>query len=153
MVVSIGNIANKFLSSTFSSSTMSKLQALALPTVFPLNCTRIDISTGQVPANNCEVRGKTPTHTINLSRESSMVSFGQVTPYYDRIDDKMDYKSTSRDMTPKLSYKTEQEKTSCTSKMADQQDPMRPMSGNNEASPTHVSHKESIINIQLPYNP
>jgi len=29
---------------------------------------------------------------------------------------------------------------------------MRPMSGNNEASPTHTHHEESIINIQLPYN-
>ena len=36
--------------------------------------------------------------------------------------------------------------------MADQQDPTRPMSGSNEASPTHAHHKESIINIQLPYN-
>ena len=29
---------------------------------------------------------------------------------------------------------------------------MRPMSGNNEAFPTHASHEESIINIQLLYN-
>ena len=153
MVAPIGNIVNKFLSSTFSSLTMPKLQALALPTVSPLNCTEMDISIGQVPANNCKVRGRTPTHTINLSRESSMASSSQATPYYDRMDDKMDCKSTSGDMTPKLSYKTEQEKTLCTSKMADQQDPMRSMSGNNEASPIHASHKKSIINIQLPYDP
>jgi len=56
-------------------------------------------------------------------------------------------------MTPELSYETKQEKALCTSKAADQQDPIRPMNGNNEASPTHAHHKESIINIQLPYDP
>ena len=147
MVAPIRNIANKFLSFTFSSSTMSKSQALALPTVSSLNRTGMDISTGQVPANNCEIRERTPTTALNLSRESSMASSGQTTPYCDRMDDKMDCQSTSRDVTPELSYETEQEKTLCTSKAADQQDPMRPMSGNNEASPTHASYEESIINI------
>jgi len=56
-------------------------------------------------------------------------------------------------MTPELFYKTEQEKVLRTSKVADQQDPMRSTRGNNEASPTHAYHKESIINIQLPYDP
>jgi len=56
-------------------------------------------------------------------------------------------------MTPELFYKTEQEKALCTSKAANQQDPMRPTSGNNKASPTHAHHEESIINIQLPYDP
>ena len=153
IVAPIGNIANKFLSFTFSSSTTSKSQALALPTVSFLNCTGIDISTEQVPANNCEVRGRTSTTALNLSRESSMASSSWATPYCDRMDNKMDCESTSKNMTPELSYETEQEKTLCTSKAADQQDPMRPMSGNNEASPTYASHEESIINIQLPYDP
>jgi len=153
MVVLIGNIANKFLSSTLSSSTMSKSQTLTLPTVSPLNYTGMDISTGQVPVNNCKVRGRTPTTALNLSRESLMASFGWATLYYDRMDDKIDYESTSRDITPELSYKMEQKKTLHTSKTADQQDPIRPMSGNNEASPTHALHEESIINIQLPYDP
>ena len=30
---------------------------------------------------------------------------------------------------------------------------MRTMNGNNEASPTHAHHENSVINIQLPYNP
>jgi len=150
----IANI-NLFKSSsaiTLSSSTTPKSQALALPTVSHLNCTGMDISIGQVSANNCEVRGRTPTTALNLSRESSMASSGRATPYYDRIDNKMDCKSTSGDMTPELSYETEQKKTLRTSKAADQQNPMRPMSGNNEASPTHASHEKSIINIQLPYD-
>jgi len=50
-------------------------------------------------------------------------------------------------MTPELSYKIEQKKTLHTSKAADQQDLMRPMSSNNEAFPTHASYEESIINI------
>jgi len=76
----------------------------------------MDISTEQVPANNCEIRGRTPTTALNLSRESLMASSGRATPYYDRMDDKMDCKSTSGDMTPELFYETEQEKTLCTSK-------------------------------------
>jgi len=56
-------------------------------------------------------------------------------------------------MAPKLSYETEQEKVLWTSKVANLQYPTRTMNGNNEASPTHVHHKDSIINIQLPYDP
>ena len=37
--------------------------------------------------------------------------------------------------------------------MADLQYPMRTMNGNNEASPTHAHHENSVINIQLPYDP
>jgi len=113
----------------------------------------MDISTGQVPANNCEVRGRTPTTALNFSKESLIASSGHAMLYCNRMDNRMDCKFTSRDMTSELSYKTEQEKALRTSKAADQQDPMRPTSGNNEAFPTHVYHKESIINIQLPYDP
>jgi len=74
-------------------------------------------------------------------------------PYHDRMDVNMDYDSTVGDYTPELSYKTEQEKALHVSKMADQQIPMRLTSGNNEAPPTHISNKESVINIQLPYDP
>ena len=107
----------------------------------------MNISTGQVSANNCEIRGRTPTTALNLFRESLIVSSGQATLYCNRMDNKMDCESTSRDMTPELSYKIKQEKTLHTSKAADQQDPMRPISGNNEAFPTHASHEKSIINI------
>ena len=120
MVAPIGNIVNKFLFSTLSSSTTSKQQALALPTVSPSNHTGINISTGQVPANNCEVRGRTPITALNLSRESLMASSSWATPYYNRIDDKMDCEYTSRDMAPKLPYETEQKKTLHISKAAEQ---------------------------------
>jgi len=65
----------------------------------------------------------------------------------------MDCDSTSGDIAPELSYETEQEKALQTSKAADLQDPMRTMKGNNEASPPHAHHEDSVINIQLPYDP
>ena len=153
MVAPIGNIANKFLSSTFSSSTIPKSQASALPTVFPSNSIGMDNSTGQEPANNCEVRGRTPTTAFNFSRESSMVFSRWSTLYCDRMDDRMDCNSTSGDTAPKLLYKTEQEKALRTSKAADLQYPTRTINGNNEASSTYTYHEDSVINIQLPYNP
>ena len=110
-------------------------------------------STGQLPVFNFEVRGRTFTSAINLSRESLMVSFGQKTPYHSRMDDNINCNSMIGDSTPELSYKTEQKKVLCVSKAADQQEPMRLIDSNNEAPLTYASHKESIINIQLPYDP
>jgi len=75
------------------------------------------------------------------------MSSGRAMPYHDRMDVNMDCDPMVGDYTPELSYKTEQEKALHVSKAADQQVPMRPMSGNNEAPPTHVSNKESVINI------
>jgi len=57
------------------------------------------------------------------------------------------------DSTLELSYETEQEKILYVSKVAGQQESIRPIGGNNKAPPTYTSHKESIINIQLSYNP
>ena len=113
----------------------------------------MDSSTGQLPVFNFEVRGRIPTSVINLSRESSIVSFGWETLYHDRMDDNMDCNFIIGDSTLELSYETEQEKILYVSKVAGQQESMRPIGGNNKAPPTHTSHKESIINIQLSYNP
>ena len=113
----------------------------------------MDSSTGQLPAFNFEVRGRTPTSNINLSRDSSTMSSGWVILYHNRMNVNMDCNSTVGDSTPKLSYEIEQKNILCVSKAADQQEPMRPMGGNNKTPPTHASNKESIINIQLPYNP
>jgi len=57
-----------------------------------------------------------------------------------------------RELTPELSYETEQEKALWISMAADQQEPMRPMGGHNEAPSTHAPHEKSINNIQLPYD-
>ena len=69
------------------------------------------------------------------------------------MNNNMDCDSMIGDSTSELSYKTEQKKVLCVSKVADQQEPMRPMGGNNETPPTYASYKKSIINIQLSYNP
>ena len=82
-----------------------------------------------------------------------MMSTGRAMPYHERMGDDMDCDSTVEDSTPELLYKTVQEKDLHVSKAADQQEPMRPMGGNSEAIPTCASNKESVINVQLPYNP
>ena len=55
-----------------------------------------------------------------------------------------------------LSYKTEQERAIRVSMAANQQTnqqvPMRPLGGNNEANSTHVQYEDDIINIQIPYD-
>ena len=132
---------------------MPKSQTSTLPTVFPSNDTGMDNSIGQEPANNSEVRGRTPTTAFNLSRESSMASSRQATPYCDRMHDRVDCDSTSGDMAPELSYETKQEKALWTSKAADLQNPMRTTNGNNKAPLPYAHHEDSVINIQLPYNP
>ena len=153
MVVPIGNIVNKFPFSSFSSSTTSKQQSSTLPTVFPSNDTVMDKSTELEPANNNEVRERILTTSSNLSRESSLASSGWSTPYCDRMNDRMDCDSISGDMAPELSYENEQDKALRTSKVADPQDTMRTSTGNNEANQSHVSHEESVFNVQLPYDP
>ena len=56
-----------------------------------------------------------------------------------------------------LSYETEQERnirvSMATNQQTNQQAPTRPLSGNNEANPTHGQHEENVINIQIPYDP
>ena len=82
-----------------------------------------------------------------------MMSSGRAMPYHNRMGDNMDCNSPVGDLSPDLSYETEQEKAFCVSEATDQQVPTRPMGGNNEATPTHASNEESVINIQLPYDP
>jgi len=152
MVVPVRNLGNKFF---FSSVNMHSQQAFdsTLPTVSFLNHTEMDSSIEQLPVFNFEVRGRISTSVINLSRESLMVFSGWETLYHGRMDDNMDCNFIIRDSTLELSYETEQEKILYISKAAGQQESIRPMCGNNKALPTHTSHEESIINIQLSYNP
>jgi len=52
-----------------------------------------------------------------------------------------------------MSYETEQEKALRIGKATNQQDTLRPPAANIEATPSHVSHVDDVINIQLPYDP
>jgi len=81
------------------------------------------------------------------------MSSGQAMPYHDRMNNDMDCDSTVGDSAPELLYEMVEEKVLCVSKVADQQEPIRPMGGNSEATLTHALNKESVINVQLPYDP
>ena len=76
-----------------------------------------------------------------------MMSSGQAMPYHDRMGNDMDCESTVGDLTPELLYETVQEKVFHISKVADQQEPTRPMGGNSEAILICTLNEESIINI------
>jgi len=116
----------------------------------------IDNQSGRVLTNNPEVRGRNPLSSTNSSRDLSMVSSGCATPYHDRMDTDPDNAPITGEIANKcleLSYETEQENTLRIGKATNQQDTSRPPAANNEATPSHVSYKDDIINIQLPYDP
>jgi len=116
----------------------------------------MDIQIEQAPSNNFEVRGRNPVFSANNSRESSMVSSGQSTPYHDRMDTGMDCILTNEEPSTErfeLSYETEQEKALRVGMAANQQETPKPMDVNNEAIPSHAQHEDDVINIQLPYDP
>jgi len=69
------------------------------------------------------------------------------------MDTNMDFNPTIEEPNLELSYETEQEKALWVSMVANHQETMRPLNVHNEAPPTHASHEEEVINIQLPYNP
>ena len=116
----------------------------------------MDIQSGQALTNNSEVWGRNPLSSTNSFRDPSMVSSGQSTPYHDRMDTDPDGEPTiegNNNEQLELSYKTEQEKAMRIGKAIIQQDNTRPQASNNEATPSHVIHKDEVINIQLPYDP
>jgi len=132
----------------------------------------MDSPKGQTPANDLKVRERTSSLATNISRESSMASSGRATPYHERMDDQMDCDSEPRDMTPGLSYETEQEKTSRFNRALETTGNTRPQGGSNEATystpqrvlnenqnirPSHVEgphgDNSDVTDIQLPYNP
>ena len=118
IVVPVRDLGNNFFIS--STNTYSQQDSdSTLPTVFLVNHTGMDSSTGQLPAFNFEVRGRTPTSNINLSRDSSTMSSGWVILYHNRMNVNMDCNSTVGDSTPKLSYEIEQKNILCVSKAAD----------------------------------
>ena len=85
-----------------------------------------------------------------------MVSSGRSTPYYDQMDTDPDDASTVGEIANEcleLSYETEQEKALRIGRATIQQDTIRPPAVNNEATLSNVSHKDDVINIQLPYDP
>jgi len=157
MVAPIGKLANKlsFSSSPFSNSTTAFELQPTLPTMSFERNIGMDNQSGQALTNNSEVRGRNPLSSAISSRDPSMVSSGCATPYHDRMDTDPDDIPLNRDLANKhleLSYETEQEKKMRIGKATNQQDTSRPLTINNEATPSHGTHKEDVINIQLPYD-
>ena len=83
MVVSIRDFGNKF---AFFSSNMHSQQDFQLTTVFPSNCTEIDILSGISPDNYDEVRERTVSPKLQVSRDSSMSSTKFLVVYHEKIE-------------------------------------------------------------------
>jgi len=157
MVAPIGKLANKlsFSSSPFSNSTTAFELQPTLPTMSFERNIGMDNQSGQALTNNSEVRGRNSLSSAISSRDPSMVSSGCATPYHDRMDTDPDDIPLNRDLANErleLSYETEQEKKMRIGKATNQQDTSRPLTINNEATPSHGTHEEDVINIQLPYD-
>jgi len=174
IVAPIGNIANKFkFLPTFSSTITSNVQQGFLPTVFPTNSMGMDKSSETTPSNNIEVRGRTPSIQINLSRDTLMSSTCSSMIYYERMaNNGIDIDPGPLTDSPAPSHKTKQEKALCLRKVAETLNNTRPQKGNNETTsiqlecaghdtpnePTPCAtapsdDDDNVINIQLPYDP
>ena len=176
MVVSIGNIANKFLFSlTANSSTIDNLSDFdfSLPTVFPENHMGIDLPTGFVSVNSFEVRGRTLSTEKNHSRDSLMSSTVSSIAYHERqtINNGMDVDGKPTIKSPALSYETNQKNAIRLNKATENLGNIRPPYGNNEAfssklecaghidqgeqqhcGTANMDNNNNVINIQLPYD-
>ena len=152
IVAAIGKLANKFSFSSVNCSTSTTAFNFntSLPAMSTANSIGMDTQIGQVPSNNFEVRGRNPVSSVNISRESSMASSGRSTPYHDRMNTDMDCNLTIKEPSTErleMSYKTEQEKVLRVGIVANQQETLRPMDVNNEATPSYVQHEDDVINI------
>jgi len=135
----------------------------------------MDILKGQAPDNHDEVRGRILLQKPNISKDTSMSSTISAKPYHKRMtrnnDMDIDVNDNNKDTSPKLFYKTPQEKAIRLSIVAVKQANMLPLKDNltNVSSSQCVPDKyptstpiqgsptqndESIfINIPLPYDP
>ena len=153
MVASIGNLVNKLFSfSNFSSSTTDNSQAFSIPIVFPNNM-GMDFPTGPIPDNYGEVRGRNLSTNRSISRDTSMSSTKSSVVYHERmVNNNLKDDNEPMDSVPALSYKTEQERAFHISKVAKQQEHMRPNGRNSEATAAHGTEDNDVINIQLQYD-
>ena len=135
----------------------------------------MDILKGRAPDNYDEVRDRTLSQKLNISRDTSRSSIISAKPYHKRMtrnnDLDVDDDDNNKDTSPELSYETSQEKVICLSMVAEKQADTLSLKGNltNDSRSQRVPDKhptstptwgspaqndESIfINIPLPYNP
>ena len=157
MVVSIGEIVNKFTFLTSFSTTIPTInQQNLLPSVNILNNTEMDHSTGSNPVINNDTRGRSPQICKNWSRDSSMSSMVSSTIYHEKMElnNSMDIDSDPPVESSTLSYKEEREKEIRLRKAAETTNSMRLQGVNNEASSTQANHDNHIftdnMNVQTP---
>ena len=157
MVAPVRDLGNK---SVFSPSNTHSQQNFQLPTVFSSNYTGMDkFFAGPSPDNYDEVRGRTSSPNIQFSRNSLVSSTKSSVAYHERMErnNAMIEDVDMNDVSPELSYKMTQEKTSRVSKAADTNNNAAPTNlqrGPHEypnMSPAHVD--DTVINISLPYDP
>jgi len=134
----------------------------------------MDLSTGFVPVNSFEVRGRTLSTEKNHSRDFSMFSTVSSVTYHERqtINNSMDVDDEPTIESPALSYETKQENAIRLNKATENLGNTRPPYGNNEASSSkperagqvdqgerqhqgtaNMDNDDNVLNIQLPYNP
>ena len=137
------------------------------------NNTGIDLFVGPYPDNYDEVRDRSLSTNEYISKDSSISSMKSSVTYHDKMEynNAMVINKEMVDISPVLSYETNQEKALHVSKVAKQQDNTRSKHNNLKASnsnPQCVLNKEqysistysltmqfednNVINIQLPYN-
>ena len=108
----------------------------------------MDFPTGPIPDNYDEVRGRNLSTNRSISRDVSMSSTKSSVVYHKRmVLNNLNDDNEPMDLTPALSYKTEQERALCFSKVAKQQEHIRTNDGNNEATVAHSTEDEDVINI------
>ena len=96
----LGNISSSTTSNTSSSSLLN------LPTVSFRSNIEMDIFSGIAPDNYDEVRGRSLSTNINISRDSSMSSTRSSVAYHEKIEENnaMIIDNDSNDSSPALSY-------------------------------------------------
>ena len=132
----------------------------------------MDISTGFVPVNSFEVRGRTSSTKKNFSRDSLMSSICSSIIYHERMaNNNMDIDPEPPAESPALSYEMEQEKVTCLRKAAKTLGNTRPQNEINKAFPIQLErvghanqgerqpcdvalndNDDNVINIQLSYD-
>jgi len=83
MVVPIRDFGNKFC---FFSANMHSQQAFELPTVLSSNYIEMDILSRSSPDNYDEVRGRTFSPKVQVSRDSSMSSTKSSVAYHEKME-------------------------------------------------------------------
>jgi len=173
MVVPIRDLGNK---SVFFSSNTYFLQSFQLPTVFLSNHTGMDqFFAGPFPDNYDEVRGRTISPSVYVSRDLSVSSTKSSVAYHERMECN---NTTIEDVyidnvSPGLPNETTQEKAIQVSKVADTNNnavttmqqcipyehPNMTLAHGSNMTLVHGSNMtlayddDTVINIPLPYNP